>query len=940
MKKKLIFIIAIVSIVIGYFIEVLFNKVNIDNVVDCTVDINGNVYVLSYQRQSKIYNIIKSNSNGTIAFEKKIKEIQNGHYHQYGQIEVDSDENIYLLESEFSPIDQSEYSQLQLTNEKIIAFDEKGKYFRDIATVNYDDQEEIQRNPYIYKIQIVGKDLKIMCNRGEGYEILYSDLNAIDKPKVMSQFGITSDVDTSTDYGWVTDMAVLSNGKIVYATKRGELYIMDDQNIFKDISSTIGGEACVTDFSIDENDNLYFTDIMSGNFYKFNVSDLTIELLYSKSSIINNKRNINLEDVTYINAVQSSDYFAMIKGTNNQGYIRFGKNQNIFYKMNYNFFTDSSWKILIASVLVFGILVGSVFLYNKFKIGNIKLSLKIGILAFPMYILAMIVIAIVSITNSLSNYSKVISTTHNIGGNIILNSFKADDFIKLNHVYDYMSPEYIIVQDNIFNGFETAEDIVGGTLQTYITYTVDSEQIYIAFNNYYSERKYYQNKDFNFRIINTPKIPLTYLLDDNTVSEYYRIWNQMVNGEFDTYNYKSNIKDPYGDWISSFLPIKNSSGSIVGMLEVRSDKKEYQTKIYTNILNKLLIAIGVSTIILFVYVFFILKKAFKPLKELKDSVNSIGEGNWNIKVQIESRDELFEIGKAFNLMTERMNKYVSDLVDLNKEYIRFLPVELLHLLGKDKIKEVRLYDQKVSNVNILYVSFNIKNNPSYSNIEDTQYFNILNKIFDKLFLIVENNNGVVHWFNASEMTILFPYGAQDAVTSSLQFKEAFEDSILSNTAKMILNTGETLIGVLGTKSRMSISLLSSSIYQINYIEKQISNLGLSHFAIEPIIHALGYSKNCNYRLVGQVEDLFSGAPLKIYEFINETNVYEKDLYSVTKGLFESGVQAYIEGKFMIARKAFANVLRVNGEDRVSKYYLMLCDRNEGKTFEDWKGYIF
>lgn len=939
MKKGVIFAISLISVVLGYALVLLFVKLDVGDMIDFAMDYDGNVYILSYQSSSSKYHVIKSNSNGTIVFDKEIHSFENEINKKYNQLVLDGDSNVYLLENSFSIIDESTNDK-ELVAEKIIKYNSNGDFDREVAVVDYSSQTNVGDEPYIYKVQVVNEDMRIICKNGEGYEVLSVDLNTIDSPQVLEQFGIIADIDTSTEYGWVTDIAVMSDNRVIYGTKRGEFYVMDDNKMFKNISSVIGTNICVTDFSIDSSDNLYFTEIINRNFYKFNLNDLTIELLYSPNEVVNNKKNLTLEDATYIKCIQSNDFYGFIKGTNNQGFIRFGRSQNLFYKMHYNFFTRELWIIALFSIVIFAFIFGIFFVYKKFFTTTLTLKKKISVITLPVYVLAMIIIAIVSINISIDNYHKVISTAHDVGKSLILDNVDIDAFARLNSPSNYLNEDFSKVQDESYEGFNYAYNKLDGQLNSFIMYRIYNDQLYITFNNFYNQVPYNQSKDINYRLINPPFIPIEYVFDSKNVTMYYNFYKYMVNNSFSNCSYEKTISDSAGKWIASIQPITDSSGLLVGFIEIRTSKSEYYSSFYWAVFSKLISTITISTLAVFAYLIIVLSIFLKPLKKLKEEVNLIGEGNWNNKININSRDEFSQIGRAFNLMTDRMNEYVSELLILNNEYIRFLPVELFHLIGKDRIQDVKLYDNKSSIISILYITFNIKDNKTFADLSKEQFFGIMNKNLDPMLTIIKNNNGVVSWFDGVSLMAFFPYSHQDAVISSLQLKESFTDSILKDTAKIMLNAGDSLIGVMGNKSRMSISVLSSAINQINNISSRVDSLGLTHFAIEPIVNAMGYVKNCKYRLVGQVRDMYSDHPIKIYEFINETNLYEKDLYSVTKGLFESGVEAYIQGKFMIARKAFANVLRVNSEDKVSMHYLVLCDENEGKNFAEWDGCLF
>lgn len=70
----------------------------------------------------------------------------------------------------------------------------------------------------------------------------------------------------------------------------------------------------------------------------------------------------------------------------------------------------------------------------------------------------------------------------------------------------------------------------------------------------------------------------------------------------------------------------------------------------------ILMILFISIIIILLY--FLLRKLFKPLKDLSHAVNQIGEGNYEIKVPVNSKDELGELAESINEMSSRISNSI------------------------------------------------------------------------------------------------------------------------------------------------------------------------------------------------------------------------------------------------------------------------------------------
>lgn len=79
-------------------------------------------------------------------------------------------------------------------------------------------------------------------------------------------------------------------------------------------------------------------------------------------------------------------------------------------------------------------------------------------------------------------------------------------------------------------------------------------------------------------------------------------------------------------------------------------------------------AIGVLfTVIMLLYLFYLISKISKPLVELSEAVKEIGKGEWGIELNPQSDDEIGELTKSFMDMLENLKKTTASKKELEKE---------------------------------------------------------------------------------------------------------------------------------------------------------------------------------------------------------------------------------------------------------------------------------
>jgi len=88
-----------------------------------------------------------------------------------------------------------------------------------------------------------------------------------------------------------------------------------------------------------------------------------------------------------------------------------------------------------------------------------------------------------------------------------------------------------------------------------------------------------------------------------------------------------------------------------------------------NVINTLAIMCFVSVLVFGLALYFIYKKFLSGYNNLVDSVNKISEGNYDIKIPVESRDEVGRLSEAVNKMAGEIKRQRIDMEESNKRLI-------------------------------------------------------------------------------------------------------------------------------------------------------------------------------------------------------------------------------------------------------------------------------
>lgn len=109
----------------------------------------------------------------------------------------------------------------------------------------------------------------------------------------------------------------------------------------------------------------------------------------------------------------------------------------------------------------------------------------------------------------------------------------------------------------------------------------------------------------------------------------------------------------------------NISGEIFGTYEILlSMTKSYQQ--FSNRANNLIMISIIGIFLLIISLLFLLRKiVVKPLIKFRDASKIIGKGNLDTKIIINSKDEIGQLSKSFNKMTEDLKKSRDKIQDYN-----------------------------------------------------------------------------------------------------------------------------------------------------------------------------------------------------------------------------------------------------------------------------------
>lgn len=177
-----------------------------------------------------------------------------------------------------------------------------------------------------------------------------------------------------------------------------------------------------------------------------------------------------------------------------------------------------------------------------------------------------------------------------------------------------------------------------------------------------------QNSNSVFFSSSSSPETLFYMLD--------RIMPRIYPGHKAEYNFYKKIKtvdntyDLYESYDirtkTNFLELVWSDEESDMFILVRTSVESLQANV--DIANKFLAYAGIIVALLVsVGVFFITKSFIRPVEELSDIAKRMSNLDFNVKYQVETNDEIGELGHSINLLSEKLEDTISDLKSANNQ---------------------------------------------------------------------------------------------------------------------------------------------------------------------------------------------------------------------------------------------------------------------------------
>jgi len=313
------------------------------------------------------------------------------------------------------------------------------------------------------------------------------------------------------------------------------------------------------------------------------------------------------------------------------------------------------------------------------------------------------------------------------------------------------------------------------------------------------------------------------------------------------------------------------------------------------------------------------------IRRLKKGMDAASAGDYGVSIKISSGDEVETLANSFNTMTKLVRSGMENLNRLNRSYFRFVPEDMIRLLGANSPAELDLGSCAKKRMTMMVVRFRFEKGAP----QDTdELFENINRVIQALSPAVPENGGTVYDLHPDGFNAMFQGGCEDGVRAALRVRANAEQLNASASGKarkvdvrIVLTVGEVMLGVVGDEVRLFPTAISDAIEAANSIMDIAEPSNLYICCTQNVIEEV---RDYRCRYIGLYEtpygmqrlyDLFDGDPFESAK--HKQMCLER---------FNNAVSAFYRSDFASAKNLFMEVIKLSVHDRTSVNYMYYADQ--------------
>ncbi|MDH4284133.1 MAG: hypothetical protein OEV35_02335 [Gallionellaceae bacterium] len=265
-------------------------------------------------------------------------------------------------------------------------------------------------------------------------------------------------------------------------------------------------------------------------------------------------------------------------------------------------------------------------------------------------------------------------------------------------------------------------------------------------------------------------------------------------------------------------------------------------------------------------------------------------------------------------------------------YGRLIPRQLLTLLDRSSIVDVKLGDQIERKLTVMFSD--IRNfTPLSESMTPSENFSFINSYLGVMEPVIDSYRGIIDKYMGDAIMGLFTNSADDAVAGSIAMLKKL-DHYNSGRARagyesiqigIGLNTGMVIIGTVGGANRMDSTVIGDTVNVTSRIEEATKTYGVPLLISQSTLYDLADPSKYDIRFLDRIRVKGRTQPFSLYEVFDNNPVNLRNAKRVSKSKFEEAIAFYHMQEIHVAIELLDECLKIAPDDIPAQTYLARCN---------------
>jgi signal transduction histidine kinase/CheY-like chemotaxis protein/class 3 adenylate cyclase len=278
-------------------------------------------------------------------------------------------------------------------------------------------------------------------------------------------------------------------------------------------------------------------------------------------------------------------------------------------------------------------------------------------------------------------------------------------------------------------------------------------------------------------------------------------------------------------------------------------------------------------------------------------------------------------------------------------YTRFIPQDFLQLLGRENIIDVRLGDQVMREMSVMFLDIRQFSKISES-MSPKENFDFLNEYFATVNPVIRKHCGFIDKYIGDAVMALFANHPDDALLAGIDLLrevEAYNNKRKTTFRNPIsigigVHFGPLMLGTLGNEDRMEGTVIADSVNLASRLESMTKIFSVGMITSHDSLLIAQNPKQFCFRSLGRVRPPGFSRSLNIVEIFNADSAHTREMKLKTLDKHENALRAFQAGQWESAIEGWKKILDEHPADKVAALYLDRAVRNkQAPPGEEWDG---